>query len=107
MELSEEFEKMADNPEADWSFLKEREESGFANFGVSPEKAQEIRDHYDREAIENAFQNGMTAQQSGLSPDDCPYTDEKLAESWIQGYRNLLDVCVDKIMEGLEVKDFE
>lgn len=46
-ELNTAFAEMLEKPDFDWGFEKEREATGFANFGVSAEKAAEIRKKYE------------------------------------------------------------
>lgn len=50
-ELNTAFAEMLENPDFDWGFQKEREATGLANFGVTAEKAAEIRKKY--EELEN------------------------------------------------------
>ena len=46
-ELNTAFADMLENPHFDWGFEKEREATGLANFGVTAEKAAEIRKKYE------------------------------------------------------------
>lgn len=58
-ELASEFEAAANNPkDTDFAFLKQREASGFANFGHDPERAAELR-QAELERIEASLQDAI------------------------------------------------